>query len=383
MHSLSASDPSNSPFSYLMQRIQFSNLNSYTDPTAMMSSTSSVLIDPGQELLIPSTQAEQHQTLMPLYYPPNKANRGNSWAIQAEVELCAPPPTPKLRPQLGPHHTKACPSPYCDMVHVNQRFEEKWSPLQLEFATRSGSPTSRPTAVAKTAPKSLDQSGRRRTPLRQTLSLSEDEDDRKSEDPDSTALSLLSSHAIPNGVKVSGRRLRGMTLPNLNLTERKQSTSSEETKLLCPTSPTFGISRLRRTVQSLPTSQSRIRSPSLNSNITTPRPPLGGKQISSPRITSSSTDPKIVLKPPKSSLGKNSSWPGSYRPSRASPCPPSTEESQSFWSDSEDDEKDEKKMLLSNLPRRRKNFRRSLSETFRPLLCGSRDPSRRAPEQSK
>lgn len=309
----------------------------------------------------------------------------------------APPPTRKpSQSTLLRQDAQACSSPDRIMRHLNQQIEEQLSlavakiDLQRPHASPMHIAATRSTATRLNPSPSFEKPAQRITGLRRVATRKREDDDDDDDDATLIGTNPSSTRCSDAESFTSGRpSKRRVTIPNDVVRERNTSSSSQSIrKHSVPSSPIFNMFRNRSTIhvvnvsqtyieigtenshfKSRPATPSRFRSPSQTSCISQCRPPITGRQISSPISTTSSANPTLAASPPSFAPSKLQSWPGSYCASRTSPHPPVNED-KSCWSDSEDDGSS-KKILLGKSRGRRRRFRGRLSETFAFLSCGS------------
>ncbi|KAL9102504.1 MAG: hypothetical protein Q9163_002369 [Psora crenata] len=282
----------------------------------------------------------------------------------------------------------ACGNSNCNLLSTDKKLEHLLSERETA-KIQSGTETSssKQSAFGKRRSPSIKQSPeavRRMTPLRQMSSLSDTESEGKDDKKEV-------------GVILCAENFETAFHSNLEDTEKPtsiahlstgQSSSSQNSST--PTSPKTSMSQVRSVLHKFPAGPARFRSQSACCDKSTSQSPISTRKISAPSMASTTADP--------TSRSRFQSWPRSYSPGRASPCPPATRqtaaqfgdvnhpadqkcntadgeknednggEDRSRWSsDSEDDDKRLLLRLSRMPPKKPRDLRRRLSD----WLCGS------------
>ena len=286
----------------------------------------------------------------------------------------------------------SCNAPSCDLVPITSMQKVvATKPSMFEGESKIFTLPEKQRAVGKRKPLPLKQPTQitpRLTPLRQISSLSDSQWIEKEDMESSEAFGDQDTSIDFYGSPKQLERQMKSAHRTWSLYHSVPHASAVST----PSSPKFSKFQMRTAIPSFSVSRARLRSPSTASDTSDLKPHLKTGQISEPRMASTTADP--------SSRSRFQSWPGSYRPGRASPCPPkiiggaeqadpdpdnysrresehtcvgankrATKEEKSCWSDSEDDEKNISPHLSWRSRRRPKNLRRRLSD----WICGPLD----------
>ncbi|KAL2043058.1 hypothetical protein N7G274_004117 [Stereocaulon virgatum] len=271
----------------------------------------------------------------------------NPWLYLMEKkkdrEPQAPPPSPKLYPQLL--------SPNINMHDLDQRIKAHVSIGQRHLMAQPFQPTLVPEAGSRGRVLFMDNSSYKISPLRRVTSADnademQNEEDRDDDDDDDDATATdFSSSPSP--------RCSGATLLNDAATSEGAS------------------SKRRFTLPSRTGKQQRQSQAS--GDAPQSRPLIPRSQIFSPITDISTVSPDVAYCFPRSMSRKAKSYPGrgSYYLSRSSPKGPAAED-RSHWSESDENNHGEKKgpstfLRIAAFPSRGKRFRRKLSDLF----CGS------------
>ena len=332
----------------------------------------------------------QHDLLPPVLYICGQHHPAT--AVTAEDTVPAKPRQSLASPELqSPEMVSMCDNPACKLLPTSGKPEqlspkregEAWSKIgtsiveQPAFGKRKPLPFKQPPeTIHETTPLSLNST------LRNTDMDGKEENEERGFTLQEGCLQM-NHHSNPNAEDIS---------TTIGYLRRRQNRSSQHSlSSSTSTSPESRISHIRSTLQKFPTAPARFRSLSVSCGRSESRPLLDAMHISAPSMASTTADPI--------SRSRFQSWPGSYSPGRANPCPPKARkigvttgadvddlgnqcssrndgleienldgEDKSRWSsDSEDEEKERMIHLLWMPPRRPKNFRRRLSD----WLCGS------------
>jgi hypothetical protein len=252
----------------------------------------------------------------------------------------APPPSPKLYPQLL--------SPHMDMHDLDQRIKAHVSIGQYNLMAQPFQPTLVPEAGSRRRVLSIDDSNYKSSPLRRVTSADHVDEMQSEEDGDNDDDATMMDFSNSPSSRCSGATL-------LNDAATSEGASSKR-RFTLP-------SRTGKQQRHFQASDDAPQS----------RPLISRRQILSPMTDTSTASPDVAYSLPWSMSSKAKSYPGrgSYYLSRSSPKGLAAED-KSHWSESDEDNDGEKKgpstfVRIAAFPSRGKRFRRRLSDLF----CGS------------
>ena len=262
---------------------------------------------------LPTIPQQSH--ILPTGY--QSAERVTRMAVhdQALVVPATPWQTPMYAEVQHRERAPACGTSACNLLSIKYKLEQL--SLEREAAEAERNIQSSPrkqVAVGRRKLLPIKQSTelpRRMTPLRQMSSLSDTESEETEVDevlPDQSPQTNNCRSPISNGGPIA-------TAPKSSSSSRSaQHSLASSTQ----TSPRSNMFQRRSAPLKLSTAPACFRSISSTSDNPELRPHLSSRQISAPSLTFSNADPVC--------RSRFQSWPGRYRPGRASPLPPTSRE---------------------------------------------------------